>query len=209
MKNQLWSSIHQFFGDIELLWADFLTKEGKHCGDYPHLLSNITKNIEALKIRLSDLTPPHEEEQVLLPIVIYVDELMKTKLPDHAGNGHPLLQEKLFNSSRGGEVFYDTLDDVLHKGDVPSIVYEVFYFCLNSGFKGRHAGDGSRIESYKNILHSKLSFPDVDAEILEDDDEEEKESDEVPSCKPIFVYYACSFGFIATTYLTFYLLSIV
>ena len=131
---------------------------------------------------------------------------MLAKVPKNKCDGSPLLQEELFDITDGDEVFYDTLDEILHKSGVPSIVYEAFYFCLSSGYKGRHSRNAKRIESYKKIIHAKLVVPAVDNTIY---DEEEKDSEEVFSCKPIFVYYACASGFVAATYTTFYILSIV
>jgi len=72
------------------------------------------------------------------------------------GQTWPALQSELYQIDDGGVIFYETLDDILRKHDTLPFIYEVFYFCMSHGFKGRFNDDPIKISEYKNKLKSKL-----------------------------------------------------
>lgn len=77
---------------------------------------------------------------VLFPVVVHLDELVQTLLQDNQRGVWPLLQRDLFDTDRGGELFYATLDEILEGTALP-IVVEVYAFCLRLGFRGKLLGD--------------------------------------------------------------------
>jgi hypothetical protein len=69
------------------------------------------------------------------------------------------LQDDVLGEEDGGEAFYSRLDHLLRAGvDPPSIVLEVYYFCLDDGFKGRF-DDAAPIEAYKRRIEQHLTPP--------------------------------------------------
>ncbi|HWN71032.1 MAG TPA: DotU family type IV/VI secretion system protein, partial [Haliangium sp.] len=60
----------------------------------------------------------------------------------------------------GGDELYRILGHVLTMPEPPMALLEVFYFCLNSGFMGRHAGQPAVIEAWKDRLRLAIAARD-------------------------------------------------
>ena len=72
----------------------------------------------------------HTDEYVLKRILANENSTTKKTL-------WPLLQKRIFNTSQGGELFYSILTHILASPDRYSFAVQVFYYCLQQGFKGR------------------------------------------------------------------------
>lgn len=100
---------------------------------------------------------------ILFPIVAHLDEEVQTRYvePIRLG-GWPPLQRELFDTDAAGELFYETLDDILLKPQTLPLILEVYYFCLHDGFRGRLVSNPSRRQEYMERLRGRIPQPDVD-----------------------------------------------
>jgi type VI protein secretion system component VasF len=68
----------------------------------------------------------------------------------------------------GGEIFYNTIDDIIKKPDTLPFVFEVFYFCLSQGFRGRYPDNQTKINEYKHRLDIRIQHPPIPRETREE-----------------------------------------
>ena len=113
------------------------------------------KLLDALRSELARTLTEHEVYSVLIPIVVYCDELANAVTREAMKRWEPLQSEK-FNIENGGELFYWSIDERLRQQETHPLVFEVFYFCLNDGFVGMHQGDPRKIDEYKDRLRKRI-----------------------------------------------------
>ena len=116
----------------------------------------LRKELIKLRNELGESLAERECYLLLFPVVVCIDELVQTRYTG-VGQEWPLLQQEFFKVDQGGELFYQTVDQVLDGGAHSPIVYEVFFFCLAVGFKGKLAGDEERIAGYIRRLGSRFT----------------------------------------------------
>lgn len=78
-----------------------------------------------------------------------------------------LLEEKLFQSHRAGEVVFQRIDRILRSRDpIETELAKVYLFALGLGFQGRFRGPGGseRIDTYRRQLHAFVTNEDPDAQ---------------------------------------------
>lgn len=122
-----------------------------------HLHDDLRARLERLR---SAIGAAAQSERIMLILIFYFDERVMQKLPDTVRRRWSPLQVEWIGSSHGGTEFYRVLDRMLQDEHTPSLVFEVFYFCLNSGFVGRYAGNPDAIEAHKDYLRSRIAVPD-------------------------------------------------
>jgi type VI secretion system protein ImpK len=122
------------------------------------LRAQIRDRLMALKADLGHLMSERSGYLALFPIVVCIDEIVMTRYVDLDRGDWVPFQRDLFQTDEGGDLFYTTIDDLLET-DQPSIIFEIFYFCLRIGFGGRHAGDRARIGSYMKRLAARFEVP--------------------------------------------------
>ena len=93
---------------------------------------------------------------MLFPLVIYIDELVQLRLSSIAAPWQPFFQRELYKIDNGGERFYQGIDNLLSKSDTPPIIFEVFYFCLVHGFRGRYVHDSEKVKFYRSVLSQRI-----------------------------------------------------
>ena len=69
----------------------------------------------------------------------------------------PPLQKELFQVDDAGDMFYESLEEILSKPQTLPFIYEVYYFCLNYGFKGRYNDNALKINEYMKKLKAKIA----------------------------------------------------
>lgn len=77
-----------------------------------------------------------------------------------------LLEEKLFQSHRAGEVVFQRIDRILRSRDpIETELAKVYLFALGLGFQGRFRGPGGaeRIDAYRRQLYAFVINEDPDA----------------------------------------------
>ena len=126
-----------------------------HGADLVKLREGVRKALGSLQKELSAVLTDHEVFYVLIPIVIYCDELVLSVTKGAVTRWEPL-QSELFNIENGGELFYWRWKSGSAQVETHPLVFEVFYFCLNDGFLGMHQGDLRKIEEYKDRLRKRI-----------------------------------------------------
>lgn len=118
--------------------------------------SELKTQLDSLKDNLTKEMGENEVYLVMFPLVLLCDEMVMSHLPKQQQTLWPLLQSDLFQINYGGDVFYDFVDERLAKPDTPSIVFEVLYYCLASGFVGKFGSDGSKVLRYKTLICERI-----------------------------------------------------
>lgn len=138
------------------LAKDLVFRE-KHAdgADLVKMRDGMRRLLDSLRKEMSRALSEHEVYSVLIPIVIYCDELANTVTRGSVQRWEPLQSEK-FNIENGGELFYWSIEERLRQQETHPLVFEVFYFCLNDGFVGMHQGDPRKVEEYKDRLRKRI-----------------------------------------------------
>lgn len=123
------------------------------------LRGDVRVKLDELRAELAQHLGEREVYQVLLPLVIYYDELVLRRLSPSEQTGWQLLQEELLQLNDGGDVFYDFIDERLASTDTPHLLFEVLYYCLSDGFLGRYADMPAKIAAYKIKLAARIRLP--------------------------------------------------
>lgn len=219
MKTLYWSKFHEFLQDFQELWTaianpqkgqSFEDRCELSCAviskdDFVMLRTELRNKLDLFKSFLNEHLNERETFLVLFPLVVYIDEKVQSQLPFQRQTDWPPLQKELYDTFNGGEQFYDTIDDILRKADTHPFLFEVFYFCLSLGFKGKYGSTPKRIEEYKEALRSKISLPEVERDLINEDDEGFL-TIEKPSYWP---YYAAVAVFLFGIYTSLYVVSAV
>lgn len=179
MKNKKWELIHELYVRIEQLCGQSLYQpeelllggvppQKKTAGeenqpqkeysieDMIELRADLRNQLDFLKVALSDVHNERDTYMILFPIVAQIDEIIQNNILSPVDVSWPLLQKELFQVENAGEVFYEILEDVLNKPQTPTSIYEVYYFCLRYGFRGRYENNPVKIVDYINRLREKL-----------------------------------------------------
>jgi type IV/VI secretion system ImpK/VasF family protein len=99
-----------------------------------------------------------EAFEILFPLVVHCDELLRTAAGARAHRWEPL-QSEMFEVEDGGEQFFVRLRMLLESEDVHPFAYEVYYFCLSDYFGGRWRGNESRLGEFKRLLRERIRPP--------------------------------------------------
>jgi len=169
MKNKQWESIQSAFeimeklcGQVEAAGHDSeeSSAETRAVDNSPALVNvrkNIRTHLDFLRSQLLEELHERDSYFVLFPIVALFDELVQVQFLDVNQAAWPPLQKELFQVDDAGDMFYETLDEILSKPQTLPIVYEVYYFCLNYGFKGRYNDNELKINEYMKKLKTKIA----------------------------------------------------
>ena len=147
--------------------------------------------LDRLRDNLSQDLSERDVYYILFPIVAHLDEEVQTRYVDpiqlgpeaaaslaafineHADyadpiqlSGWPSFQRELFDTDAAGELFYTTIDDLLLKPQTLPLIFEVFYFCLNDGFRGRLVNNPAKRQEYMDRLKSRIPTTTLEIEPL-------------------------------------------
>lgn len=146
--------------DTARLWADPAQPAEAPGASVEHdalrrLHDAVRARIETLRTQLA--TEPGVE-QAMLALVLYFDEhIMGKLLPRFFATSWPLLQTRYTNRTTGGSDFFRILDGLREAEGQPRFVFEVYYFCLASGFRGRYAAEPAALEGYMQWLRVRIA----------------------------------------------------
>jgi type IV/VI secretion system ImpK/VasF family protein len=171
MKNEQWESIHTVLESMERLFGAHRKGAEKEApgegsgesGQEPVLLDlvrareQIRSQLDTLREKLAEHLSERDCYLVLFPIVAHFDEIVQTTRLDTNRISWPPLQRELFEIDDAGEMFYETLNDILMKPQTLPLVYEVYYYCLNDGFRGRYNDNPVKINECMEMLRMKIS----------------------------------------------------
>ncbi|OPY12637.1 MAG: hypothetical protein A4E66_01074 [Syntrophus sp. PtaB.Bin001] len=185
MKNKSWEAIHEIYTRMEKLCGKSLylpeeslyaAREGQQEGeerqpdtgevysidDIVRIRAELRNQLDFLKATLAEQYSERDTYMVLFAIVAQIDELIQTNFLRTLNTAWPLLQKELFQIEDAGEVFYEILDDILAKPQTPTFVYEVYYFCMRYGFRGRYENNPVKVMEYLKKLQAKLKQDEID-----------------------------------------------
>jgi type IV/VI secretion system ImpK/VasF family protein len=185
MKNEQWEAIHVVFEKMEQLCVHLQRPAPSKAAEAEmvepvegvpeeeiaptttedfnivKVRSEIRTQLDFLRVKLAEQLTERDCYLVLFPIVAYFDEHVKTRYLAERQLSWPPLQKELFQIDDAGEIFYDTVDDLLRKPQTIPFIYEVYYFCLNQGFQGRYVDNPVKISEYMKKLREKIPVVDL------------------------------------------------
>lgn len=196
MKNELWQAVYETFEKLEEFFGDFRktsspqspsllddpepTEEAPVAKDQTiplddllHARSQLRSELDQLRTVLAERLSERDAYLVLFPMVAHFDELVQTRFLGGDKLSWPPLQRELFQIDDAGELFFETLDDILLKPQTLPFILEVFYFCLNDGFLGRYNRNAAKIIEYMERLRAKIPVEEV-KEVYPQEDRSEK-----------------------------------
>jgi type IV/VI secretion system ImpK/VasF family protein len=155
MNNEYWSEISYYLSEIDQQRSTCCSKKISTETIFS-LRNQIISSLEQLKDNLEQLLDESHVHFILFALVALVDEEMQCQLPPSESIQWTPIQRDFYDTTNAGELFYKTLDEILDNSNIPTIVYEVFYFVLKRGFRGKHAKSASRINRYLTFLSEKI-----------------------------------------------------
>jgi type IV/VI secretion system ImpK/VasF family protein len=124
--------------------------------DLVDLRAKLRVRLEQLRGLLAGRHSERDAYFVLFPLVAHYDELVKTLVLDLHHLQWPPIQQELYQVADAGDLFYETLDSVLGKPDTLPLVYEMYYFCLEDGFRGRYGANPDKLDEYRQKLREQI-----------------------------------------------------
>lgn len=130
-------------------------------------------------------------DRIRRALVIYFDERVMSVVPEYLRLSWPLLQTELTHSTMGGVDFYRFIDDALDDPRTPSLVFEVHYFCLRHGFRGRYTNELGQINATLRRLLDRIDLPEPVAQA-----QARGGTDTLGTLWPLWAYYAVALVFV-------------
>jgi len=185
MKNKQWEAIHEVYSRMEKLCGRSLSipEESLYTGrgerqdsedrepgtgedvysadDIVRIRAELRNQLDFLKATLAEQYSERDTYIVLFAVVAQIDELIQTNFLHTMNISWPLLQKELFQIDNSGEVFYEILDDILPKPQTHTFIYEVYYFCMRYGFRGRYENNPVKVTEYLKKLQARLKQDEI------------------------------------------------
>jgi len=202
MSYQLWQDISFYLNEINQEKVAF----GKGLIT-PELIeiakTKISLCLDQLKTSLELKLGKEHSSLILFAIVAAVDEEMQGFNYNHLKVRWTPLQKDFYSAYTAGEVFFKTIDEILDNPNMPSLVYETFYFVLKSGFKGKYRDSKTQLAKYSDLLKEKIQVaqPSVKATVVEEINTYRK------SKMGKWQYYGLAFSVLVATYLGLFVFS--
>ena len=208
MKNTKWEAIHSAYRKMEELCKKIDSEEVEQTPEnitkeLINARSEIRRELGFLKSILSEDLKERDVYLVLFPIVAHFDEMIQTRYLTKMHSSWPLLQKELFQVENGGEMFFEILDDILKKPGTLSFIFEVYYFCIVYGFRGKYDQDPVRIKYYLKELKDRISPQEPPHLPAVKENEEEK----IKLVESPLWYYLLPIGVGSILWLCFYVVS--
>jgi len=193
MKNKPWEAIHEIYTRMEKLCGRsfylpeeslYAVREGQQeseerqpeagyiysIDELVRIRAELRNQLDFLRAALAEQYSERDTYMVIFAIVAQIDELIQTNLLRTMNTSWPLLQKELFQIEDAGEVFFEILDDILPKPQTPTFVYEVYFFCIRYGFRGRYESNPVKITEYMKKLQAKLKQDEIELSPAEADE---------------------------------------
>jgi len=157
----VWTDILSTYRELEGLVTRSLSDAAASV-DLFTLRSAMRRRFEGLRVSLSASMPAEQAVEVLVPLLFLFDERVLGRLGSMAEGRElswPTLQRDLFPAEDGGDVFFEKADELCRYKDTPSVLIEVYLFCLQAGFQGRFSDDPTSLSRYEARLGERISVP--------------------------------------------------
>lgn len=157
MKTNEWTEIFCYWQEIEQQKSSYLHR--KHSQENMELLrSSVISILGQMKESLQHSLNERSLDMILFAFIAFLDEEMQQLLlTSHSQAIWTPIQQEFYSTSNAGELFYKALDDALDDTTLPSVIFEVFYFVLKSGFRGKYAKAPTRIGRYLEFLSKRIT----------------------------------------------------
>lgn len=224
---KLWSGICEAIAEVRAQAVAASANASREL--LPLLRDRISKRLDQLSAELGRHLDEAAAQRLLLPIVLYCDELVLTKLPEPTHEAWPLLQHERFDINDGGEKFFDMIEQTLQQQQPSPLLLEVLYYLLGQGFLGRYMSresrklnpsDAMKIQHYKDGLAKRIqltppksrtpgSYRDAERRLRQQDTDSGAGSGapgaHMPLIAPVFLYSAtfliiCALPFVLILY---------
>src|SRR5919199_4440507 len=132
----------------------------------------VAANVEAFRAQMKQVLAVAEQEArrvgyagddvryALFGLIAFIDEsVLNSTQPMFADWGRRPLQEEIFGTHMGGELFFQYLQQLLGRQDSEDLadVLEVYQLCLLLGFKGRYAvADPAGVQAVIGAVQEKI-----------------------------------------------------
>jgi len=127
--------------------------------------SELRDGLRGLEAALGRMMTERDKYYALFPIVIYVDEVLRSAAGTRAETWESL-QSEFYGIDNGGERFFVVLDELIARSETHPVILQVFYHCLNSGFQGQYAAEptaAATIAAIKERLGARIPLVGVPA----------------------------------------------
>ena len=175
MKDQQWDAIHEVFNAMEKLCEQLALTAEEDVADQTEVSpvqvdtsilvqvrAEIRKQLDFLRSRLAQQFNERDLYLALFPVVAHFDELVQIHYLKGKYLEWPPLQQELFQVDNAGELFFETLDDILLKPQTNPFIFEIYYLCLSNGFSGKYTENPVRINEYLNKLRGKIPVQNLE-----------------------------------------------
>lgn len=202
MSYQLWQDISFYLNEIDQEKLSF----GKNMITPESLdatRSKISMSLDQLK-NIAELKLGREHSfLVMFALIAVIDEEMQNFNYNHLKVRWAPLQKDFYAAYTSGEVFFKTIDETLDDPTIPSMVYEVFYFVLKRGFKGKYRESKTQLSKYLDLLRQKIQ--------VATQSQKNEAGETVPYVSPKRIgkwqYYGLAACVVAITYLGLFMFS--
>ncbi|MDI3286919.1 DotU family type IV/VI secretion system protein [Polyangium sp. 15x6] len=123
--------------------------------DVEALRAKLRKRLDDLDTKLDKIVSPSTMEGVLVPLVVFLDERVQTRLAregDPESPPWPLLQWDLLGETDGGDEFFERAALLTPESKPEPLVVATYLHCLECGFVGRHFDEPQEIRAWKERL---------------------------------------------------------
>jgi len=79
--------------------------------------------------------PERTAYEVIFPLVLHFDELVKPRLGEADAAAWPLLEHEIYDEETGGALFHELADRLLADPDGAQLTIAVLLYCLRNGFR--------------------------------------------------------------------------
>lgn len=124
-----------------------------------HSYQQLEQQLQTCQTQLeTKLTKPIAQQMIVI-LAIYADETLLTSGLYSNGYLWPKLQKTYIGNKDGGNVFFQAITDLLALPDneTPTIVDEMYHYCLINGFKGRHYNNHQALNYYTKQLATRIN----------------------------------------------------
>ncbi|MGZ4953769.1 MAG: DotU family type IV/VI secretion system protein [Methylobacter sp.] len=162
MNQNLWEMIVTINNSLNLLrTAD--TQSAVTINDLVELRSKVRIQLEDLRTAITEQYSERDAYFVLFPLTAHCDEVVKKMILDSHQLEWPPLQQEFYQVADAGDLFYELLDSALSKSETLALVYEVYYFCLHDGFRGRYGINPDMVDNYLQKLRKHICLTPIAA----------------------------------------------
>ncbi len=200
MKTRELALVHPLLDEVAQLAARGQKGGMASADELARLRTDLRKKLVQLRTDLGTTLTEREVYLALFPLVVLIDEIVQTTLVDVGRASWQALQKEFFETDKGGDLFYSSLEDLLEVTQASPFVYQLYGFCLSLGFRGKYVEDPDRVAQYQRRLANKLQVasPPPTAPLPPPPD-----PGRLKNPPPVAWYYAIALGVVLLVYVLF------